>query len=642
MHVFGPTCDALISTVPSPDTLSQANRLVEALVSDQWDACAIQSDVALASVTSERDRLAMLRSLQLWEAIDPPELDRITRLVAQVFDVPTVLVSLVGQDEQRFISKTGFEARGTEREVSICSYAIQQTDVFEVQELREDDRFAQNRLVTGGPLLRFYAGAPLITASGHAIGTLCLIDYVPRCLSEEQRQQLQTFARLVMDQIALRQRVGRRDPVTGLFNRQQFNADLAVLAETKFTDTRNLVLIDAMDLPMAYRLAQALGMGPVEAVIRTVAQRLEDIVAPHAQLYHVAVSRFAFMLPALEPADMMSLLASVEEAVATLVEAQGIPLQPVSYGGIVPFRADDTDDALRKAMSAVQQATLYRKPWQWYDKAYDVACRRQYRLATDVAAGIDKRQFRVVYQPKVRLGDGRIMGAEALLRWTHPELGEVSPAEFIPPVARTPVMQALTDWVIDEVCRQQAEWVAAGFGMPVSINVEASDFADGRLLDRILEPCVRHAVEPGFMELEITEGEWLAGADEVLHQLAKLRQAGIKIAIDDFGTGYSNFSYLYDIPIDTLKLDQRLTRGFMRNERQMAVLHGVIRLCGRIGLSVVAEGIERVEEHASLLRFDCEFGQGFLYSAPVVPEQFVQWMHQGGCVPVTPSRAVAR
>lgn len=584
----------------------------------------------MPKVTAELERLAMLRSLRLWEVVDPPELDRLTRLVAQVFCVPTVLISLVGRDEQRFISKVGFGARGTERESSICAVAIQQPGVFEVRDLRADARFATNRLVTHDPRLRFYAGVPLVTSSGHAIGTLCLIDYEPRQLTPSQREQLAAFARLVMDQIALRQTVGRRDPITGLFNRQQFYADLTALAEGRFQGTRHLALVDIMDLPLAHRLAHALGLGPVETMIRIVAQRLEDAVAAHAQLYHVAVARFALILSDVISLDADPVLTAVAQAIGTPVRAQGIPLQPVCHGGVVAFGPHDAQDALRKAVGAVQEAIDARRTWQRYDETYDEAHRRQYRLAVDVPTGMAEHQFRVVYQPQVRLRDGMIVGAEALLRWAHPELGEVSPAEFIPIVARTINLRALTDWVLDEVCKQQATWAKEGIDLRLSVNVVAADFDDGKLLERVLAPCARHGVGPHRIELEITEGEWLARNDSVLTQLSQLQRAGVLIAIDDFGTGYSNFSYLYDIPVDTLKLDQGLIRGFMTNDRQLAILQGVIRLCARIGLSVVAEGVERVEEHRSLTRFECEVGQGFLYSPPVEPAQFLIWMRKGG------------
>lgn len=574
----------------------------------------------------EYERLAILRSLNLWDAIDPPELDRLTRLVAEVFAMPTVLISLVGKDEQRFVSKVGFEPRCTEREVSVCSVAIRQSDLFEVEDLSTDHRFAANRLVLEAPKLRFYAGIPLVTSSGHAIGTLCLIDYVPRQLSSSQRCQLRAFGQLVMDQIALRQTVGRRDAVTGLFNRQQFYADLTALADTLFVGHRYLVLVDVLDLPTAHRLAQALGMGPSEAVIRDVGQRLQSAISVQTDLYHVGVARFAFVVDTLESGDDLPLLNAVAAVVSTPVMAQGIPLQPACHGGIVRFEATDAGDALRKAVTATQDALDAGTLWQFYDEANDLRLRRQYRLAADVGLALARDEFYLVYQPKVQLVDGRVDGAEALLRWCHPELGEVSPGEFIPIVAKTAFMQPLTDWVMDRVCHQQASWKNDGLLVPVSINVAAADFVDGRLLNRVLGPCRQYEIAPSLIELEITEGEWLEGGVRVLAQLADLRQAGVRIAIDDFGVGYSNFSYLYNIPVDTLKLDRALIYGCMDNQRQQAILHGIIRLCGHIGLSVVAEGIETEQEHDALRRFNCELGQGFLYSPGLPADAFERFV----------------
>lgn len=570
---------------------------------------------------NEAERLASLRSLRLWDLAEAPELDRITQLAGTVFNIPTVLVSLVGQDEQRFLSRFGFAIQRTPRSVSICSVAIGHSEVFEVPDLSTDARFADNPLVASGPLLRYYAGAPLITASGHAIGTLCLIDYRPRRLTDEQKTQLTAFARLVLDQIALRRLVGRRDAVSGLPNRQQFYADLTAMVDQGFAGVRRLVLVDMMALPLAHRVGRALGMGPVEAIIREVALRLETVVRPFAELYQVGVTRFAFMTDSVEGLFGDTLLDQVAQVISVPVTVEGITLRPSCHGGVATFDAATMPDVLRKAMTATQHAIDTNTCWQGYDPVADEKIRRQYRLAADVSDGLAQEQFHLLYQPRVNLRSGEIAGAEALIRWRHPGMGEVSPAEFIPIAMKTAGMRELTDWVLDAVCRQLAVWQAQSVFLPVSVNVAATDFDDGQLLSRVLGACTRHGVAASQVELEITEGEWLASAPAVLEQLAELRSAGIRIAIDDFGVGYSNFSYLYTIPADVLKLDQGLIRGFLTNDRQRAMVRGIIRLCRQIGLEAVAEGIETFEEHDRLVAFGCPIGQGYYYARPLPAEE---------------------
>lgn len=464
--------------------------------------------------------------------------------------------------------------RETSRSVSICSVAIEQSSVFEVTDLLADSRFANSPLVTAGPCLRYYAGAPLLTSSGHAIGTLCLIDYRPRRLTDPQKQHLAAFARLIMDQIALRNLVGRRDAVSGLPNRQQFYADLTAMSEQGFDGSLNLVLVDMVALPLAHRVGRALGMTPVEAIIRTVALRLEDVIRPFAELYQVGITRFAFIIKELSYPSNVPLLEASAGAIAAPVTVEGIILEPSCHGGIAKFDATTASDVLRKVMTATQDAIDTRAVWQRYDADKDDAIRRQYRSAADVTDGLARQQFRLSYQPRVNLGSGKVEGAEALIRWSHPGLGEISPGEFIPIAAKTAAMRALTDWVLDEVCRQLAVWQTKGIGLPVSINVAATDFDDGKLLSRVAAACSKHSVAYENIELEITEREWLANGPAVLEQLAELRSVGIRIAIDDFGAGYSNFSYLYTIPADVIKLDQGLIRWFITNNRQRAMVRG--------------------------------------------------------------------
>jgi EAL domain-containing protein (putative c-di-GMP-specific phosphodiesterase class I)/GGDEF domain-containing protein len=578
---------------------------------------------------AERERLNALASMRIWDSRPLPGLDRLTDMVADAFSVPTVLVSLVGEAEQRFVSRVGMDEQGTEREASICAVAIEQEGVFVVPDLTADPQFSSNRLVCGEPGFRFYAGAPLVTPSGYAVGTLCVLDHQPRTFSSQDCRRLADFAALVLDQIALSKMVGRRDPITGLANRQQFYADIQAMAGSGFAGTFDLALVDVIDLPLAYRLAQALGMGPVESVIRQVAQRLESIVLPFGTLYHVAVARFAFFLRPLPGAACEQLLDEVARAVAEPLDAEGIPLRPTCHAGFVSFGAVDATDALRRAVSATQDAIDDRATWRVYDAARDERMRRQYRLAADVPEALEGNQFHLLFQPKVELVSGHVRGCEALLRWTHPELGALSPAEFIPIVAGTALMRNVTDWVLDAACQQVAAWEDEGLAMRVSVNVTASDFDGGELPDRVFSACQKHGVAPTSIEFEIVEGDWLDHSPGVLEQLDRLREQGVRIAIDDFGIGYSNFSYLYTIPFDILKIDQALVRGFLSNARQEAMLTGIIRLCSRLGITSVAEGVETANEHSALLAAGCREGQGYLYAEPLTARAFAMMASSG-------------
>jgi EAL domain-containing protein (putative c-di-GMP-specific phosphodiesterase class I) len=240
------------------------------------------------------------------------------------------------------------------------------------------------------------------------------------------------------------------------------------------------------------------------------------------------------------------------------------------------------------------------------------------QLNSDLRRALERNEFLLHYQPKVRLASGEMIGMEALLRWQHPKRGLVAPLEFIPALEDSGQIVAVGDWVIEEACRQLAHWTRAGLQpAPVAVNLSARQFRR-RDLDRVIkEVLVEHAVAPGMLELEITESSLMDDPKDAIRQLQALREAGLRISVDDFGTGYSSLSYLTRLPVSTLKIDRAFVNAAIREPDSAAIVRMVIDMAQRLRFDVVAEGIES-EQHVAFLReHGCEQGQGYLFGRPV-------------------------
>ncbi len=575
----------------------------------------------------ELERVAMVNALDVLDPDLGASLDPITRLAAFTFGVPVVMVTIVDADSQRFISKVGTELTRTDRRVSICAHAIETGDeILEVPDLSKDRRFADNPMVTGEPFMRFYAGAALRSPSGHALGTICLIGYEPRHLTADERRKLVTLVQVVMTHIELKLSVGRREAISGMSNRQQFQADLLTLAERRRGAELHAVLVDVMDLQSANEAGQVLGMAPMESLIRQAGQRLVTLLDGAAKVYHLSSTRFAFVLGGRTAGGLNELLMRLREGLREPLSAAGVPMSPLFHAGVVPFHADATEagDVVRKALIAVHAALSQGIPIAWYTRDRDDQLTRAYRLAADAEAGLLDGEFHLLYQPRVRLSDLRVRGVEALLRWDHPELGAVSPDEFIPVFEKTALMAVVSRWVMEHAIAQLGQWQAAAPQLQLSLNLSPRDFDNGSPAEELLALCAEHGVDPGRVEVEVTEGEWISNHRHALPQLRTMQGGGVRIAIDDFGSGYSNFGYLTELPISVIKLDRSLVSGIALAPTAALKAEAVIRLARRLGYSTVAEGVENLGDLRLLQEWGCDEGQGYLLARPMTPELALQ------------------
>lgn len=577
---------------------------------------------------AEAQRVAALQELGILDNSTSEYFDAITRLCANLFGMSGSYISLIDSERQWVKSSVGF-CPPESREESFCNHTIQQAAVLVVEDATLDPRFMHNPVVVGPTNIRFYAGAPLVTADGYAIGALCLTDTVARTFDAGQRQHLQRLAELVMWHVALRRAVGHVDAVSGMPNKYQLEDDLAALGRKTPGRDRVLVSIDLPDSATALEIASVLGVTVYDGMIRGAASRLRQLFEGRGRVYHLSDARFAVLSDDDATADFIGFVYGLEEALDEPISNLNVPLNLPSFGGIVVFELCPTayKDAPRKAASAVNQAVMLQQRWAVYDARHDTSHRRAFRLLNDVHEGLRNDAFHLVYQPKHNLANGGCASAEALLRWNHPELGFISPAEFIPLIEKTALIGPLTDFVIRTAIGQAAEWHAAGDRIKVAINLSAYNFEEADIVERLAATCARFGLEPRYVEIECTEGIWMESA-AILRTLHRIRALGMSLALDDFGTGYSNFSYLQKVPATVVKVDQSLIRNVHTNERDQRIVRSLIALARELEYEVVAEGVETAQSLEMIRGWGCHIAQGYHFAKPLPPQAFIEHVRQ--------------
>lgn len=579
----------------------------------------------------DSQRVAMIDAFDVLNEDVGASFDRITRLAAFSLRTPVAFVSILGMDEQHFVSSVGLCIKGTPRSAAVCSIVVERDHMLAVEDLTADARFAGNPLVVGEPWMRSYLGAPLRLKNGITIGALCVMDTVPRVYAQAEQEQLATLADIVVGQLELRNLDGRRDPVSGLPNRQQFEIDLKGLIARSGNARLCAVLVDVFDISRTNEAGQVLGMKPLEALIRRMGIRLKSALDGHADVYHIGVTRFAFVMRARSRQDVDTLVASIRERLRRPLMAAGVPMSPQFHAGACEFDcADaDADDVIRRTLIALNTSVVTHDIPSWYSPERDRAMQRNYMLATDSDRALKDSEFSLQYQPRIQIDGMAPISAEALMRWNHHTLGLISPGEFIPVFERTAVIRRLSRWVIEQAIDQLALWHARGIDLSVSINLSPQDLNDQKLAGTLQRLLDKARLPASALEVEITEGEWLRMHSTAERQLRQIAGAGIRVAIDDFGTGYSNFGYLAELPIHALKIDKSLIDGIQVSERAQVKVSAILKLAADLGYRTVAEGIETREQLDMLAGWGCNEAQGFLLARPMCGDELETYYRNG-------------
>lgn len=577
---------------------------------------------------NERSRLSRITHMGLIDATADDVLDHIVSMVTHYFEVPIALVSIVSEHRQWFRARAGLDERETPREIAFCAYTILGHQTFQVPDAMLDPRFSDNPLVTGEPHIRFYAGVPLVTADGLALGTLCIIDSIPRPpLGPRDLAMLEMYGQLVMKRLNNLRHASYVDQPTGLFNRLRLEEDLGALADRR---KYALVALDMVAPAFLDSIVKALGYSFAQELVRCMIENCRSQLPADTALYKVSPTRIALITRNARPEQAELLFRQLLEHFRRPLICRNIPIQMDVGIGVLPLGLDRCDerDWIRLVVSAADEARGKSTGWRWYEPHLDFAQQRAFLLLAALAEAVrSPDQLSLVYQPRLEVATGRIVTVEALLRWQHPVLGPISPAEFIPLAEKTALIRSLSLWVLRKAVAQAAIWQAQGYAFKVAMNVSAIDLANSSFSDALFEQLTVSDLDPSGFELEFTESALCDNPEVTRLQLERLRGLNIDIAIDDFGTGYSNWTYLRQLPATTVKLDKSLVENIDSNDKDRGLVEAIVDLAKRLGYRVVAEGAETEGVYEILCELGCHEVQGFLVARPMGVTALEHWMN---------------
>lgn len=573
----------------------------------------------------EEARLDALYQLNLLDTPPSASFDRITRMASQIFNLPISAVSLTDRDRQWFKSRVGVEHSSIPRDKAPCAQVAETNETLVIPDLLADDCYAES--VLAGTGVRFYAGVPLTTREGFGLGSLCVLGTEPRMVSELEMAGLSDLADMVMSQIEMQHAFGRVDPLSGFPNRTQFLDDLEDLGRDTPGQRRYAILLDLARNDQLSNGLRVLGPSFVDDMVQDAARTLRAVLGAGRTAYHVAATQFAFLSPP-EP-ERDAYLALLGSMLSNAQSASRVRFAMTTAIGVTPVILGETNprDVLRTSYSAAQDARASDNAVGLYAPAEDSVHGRKFALLNDFGAALDEPdQLRLVFQPRIDLASGQCIGAEALLRWRHPLLGEVSPGEFIPIVEQTSLAKPTTAWVLDAAMEQQGAWQKEGLDLQLSINVSATNLEESDFAQRVQLYLLKHRLRPEAIELEVTESAVMENGGRAMAQLHALNAADVPLAIDDFGTGYSSLAYLQRLPARVVKIDQSFVRNLAEDEREQALVRSMVTLSHDLGYRVVAEGVETAAVATILADMGCEEAQGYHFARPMEAVDFRHWL----------------
>ncbi|TPG14677.1 EAL domain-containing protein [Sphingomonas koreensis] len=590
--------------------------------------------------TRSRRRAAIAR-YEILDSEAEADFDNITTLIARICGTQSAAISFIDGNRQWFKARCGIDHSETPVAVSFCAHAIRTPGILLVNDAQLDPRFAQNPLVTGPPYLRFYAGMPIIAADGTPIASLCVFDPAPRSdgLTELEETGLRVLASQVHSLLELRRstldkraqaasksalskelrHAANHDVLTGLPRRGVFQRRLRTAMRDAERHNMRVALV-LVDIDHFKQINDSLGHDVGDVMLRSFASRMRATVRKADTVARLGGDEFAVVLPGIRRTEQVAaFVRSLNDRFHEPVEHNGRMVDcRASIGvAIYPDHARTPDRLTKCSDLALAEAKRSRGRAETFRPSMAAEFERDTRMLAVAREGIEEQRIVAHYQPKIDLRSGRLVGFEALVRCDRRDDAPILPEMFALAFAERELAVAISRQMIARVLDDMRQWVNRGvaFGH-VAINACSADFQADDFAEGLLAGIDSHGLQPGMMELEITEGVFLGrGAHHVGRALALLSRSGMRIALDDFGTGYASLTHLKQFPVNILKIDRSFVDGIGKNADDTAIVRAVIGLGNSLGIETVAEGIETVAQAGFVKAHGCDVGQGFLYSA---------------------------
>jgi len=426
--------------------------------------------------------------------------------------------------------------------------------------------------------------------------------------------------------------MAHHDVLTGLVNRTEFRNRLE---ESLANAARNdrIVGLAFLDVIGFKSINEMIGHANADKLLKECSERMKKAVRRTDTVARLGPDEFAIVATNQKDLDdVIAFVRKIHNEVARPYANEEREIHLDIAMGVTIYPTDDTDPdrLIQNADFALKRAK--ERPnggYHLYDQSMHLKIQDRIRLEDEMRQGLDRGEFMLYFQPQIELATGRLIGAEALMRWQHPDRGFMPPGEFIPLAESSRLIIPMSEWLIHAAAAQAKSWQK--FGIPpftVGINVSPLHLESGDLADEIQVALQRTGLNARWLDVEITEGMVMTGSTKVLATLERLREMGVGLSIDDFGTGYSSLSYLKKYPFRQLKVDQSFVRGVPDNRDDAAIVEAVVRLGQSLNISVIAEGVETVEQQEFLKSLGCDAAQGYLYGRPMPAQDFVLWVER--------------
>ena len=472
----------------------------------------------------------------------------------------------------------------------------------------------------------------LVAISTQTTGLWALVVFIaPLAFARKMFQRthsLQQATDALAERQAENEHQALHDSLTGLPNRTLFQLELSGAIEGARARGEQMAVM-LMDLDHFKEINDTLGHHFGDLLLREVGPRLSTALREGDMMARLGGDEFGVLLPDLP--DEQSAVAVAERLVEAMhepIEVEGLALEVAGSIGIAVFPddADDADALLRRADVAMYAAKGSGGGFDRYADELDDDGSFRLGLLGQVRPGLERGEFILFYQPKVRASDGRAAGAEALARWEHPGYGMLTSQDFVPLIEETTLLRPFTRFVIEQALRQWREWTEMGVRLPIAVNISPRSMLDMQFPDQVAELLDAWEVPPAFITMELTESSLLTESGRSIGVLDRLAKVGVNLSIDDFGTGYSSMKYLRRLPIDELKIDRSFVAQMLVDTNDFTIVHATAMLGKNLGLRVVAEGVEDRETFDKLAEIGCDEVQGYYIGRPMSAVAFTRWL----------------